>query len=160
MTIVTYQTAHKAAISALIIGIQRGEFNVPITLEDQPDLADIPNFYQIKNGNFWVALDDNEAVIVSIALIDIGAQSGAIRKMFVHQDFRGRELGIAQQLFETLLASATAHGMYHLYLGTIERLVAAQRFYARNGFTPIEKTDLPPSFPLMPIDTLFFQWHI
>ncbi len=30
----------------LIVTIQQKEFNIPITAEDQPDLRNIPNYYQ------------------------------------------------------------------------------------------------------------------
>jgi hypothetical protein len=46
--------------------------------------------------------------------------------------------------------------MQHLYLGTIERLQAAIRFYERNGFTYLPKQDLPASFPIMAVDTHFY----
>lgn len=41
-------------------------------------------------------------------------------------------------------------------LGTTEAFVAAHRFYKRNGFAIIAKADLPPAFPLMPLDTRFY----
>lgn len=160
MTITTYQEAHKTAIANLIINIQRGEFNVPITLEQQPDLAEIPNFYQRGKGNFWVALNDEQQVIGTLAVIDMGEEAGAIRKMFVHKDYRGKEFGVAQRLFDTLLDWGKDKNIKHFYLGTLERLGAARRFYERNGFTMIEKNDLPPSFPLMPVDTHFYQLNI
>ena len=159
MTITTYQEAHKTAIGELIINIQRGEFNVPLTLADQPDLADIPNFYQQDKGNFWVALNDEAQVVGTIAVIDIGDESGTIRKMFVHRDYRGKEFGIAQRMFDTLIAWGNKEGLKHFYLGTLERLGAARRFYERNGFTAIEKIDLPSSFPIMAVDTHFYQLH-
>jgi putative acetyltransferase len=159
MIIKTYQDEHKEQIASLIINIQRGEFNVPITLADQPDLANIPSFYQIKKGDFWVAENDLGEVVGTIALIDIGENEGVIRKMFVHRDFRGKTHGVAQALFNTLFERAQEADMNGLYLGTIARLEAAIRFYERNGFTPIEKQDLPASFPLMVVDTHFFQLH-
>ncbi len=159
MTIKTYEEAHKEQISNLIINIQRNEFKVPITLADQPDLANIPSFYQIKKGDFWVAENDMGNVIGTIALIDIGGNEGAIRKMFVHKDYRGKKLGVAQSLFNTLFKRAKEAEMNALYLGTIARLEAAIRFYERNGFTPIEKQDLPATFPLMAVDTHFYQLH-
>ena len=54
----------------VILTIQQSEFGIPITLEAQPDLLDIPSFYQKDNGNFWIALDGQE-VIGTIALIAI-----------------------------------------------------------------------------------------
>ena len=38
---------------------------------DQPDLLQIPQFYQSGAGNFWVALDGEE-VVGTVALLDIG----------------------------------------------------------------------------------------
>ena len=160
MTITTYQEDYKKAIANLIINIQQGEFNVPITIEQQPDLADIPNFYQKGKGNFWIALNDESEVIGTLAIIDMGDNSGAIRKMFVHHDYRGKEFGVAQKLFQTLKGWSKVQNIQHLYLGTLERLGAARRFYERNGFTNIEKQDLPVSFPLMAVDTHFYQIHL
>lgn len=159
MTITTYSDEHNLQVSQLIINIQRGEFNVPITLADQPDLAIIPEFYQIKRGNFWVALNEENEVVGSIALIDMGGHEGAIRKMFVKKEYRGKEFGIAQKLFDTLLDWSKSHDINALYLGTIERLQAAIRFYERNGFTFIEKQNLPATFPLMAVDTHFYEVH-
>jgi putative acetyltransferase len=159
MTITTYQESFKSQIPELIINIQRGEFNVPITLADQPDLNDIQNFYQIKKGNFWVAITEEHEVIGTIALIDMGGKEGAIRKMFVKKEYRGKEFGIAQKLLDTLIDWCKEKDIHGLYLGTIERLQAAIRFYERNGFTFIEKKNLPATFPLMPVDTHFYEVH-
>jgi putative acetyltransferase len=159
MTISTYKDEHNAQVSQLIINIQRGEFNVPITLADQPDLAIIPEFYQINRGNFWVALNDENEVIGSIALIDMGGHEGAIRKMFVKKEYRGKGFGIAQKLLDGLIDWSKNHDINALYLGTIERLQAAIRFYECNGFTFIEKQNLPTTFPLMPVDTHFYEVH-
>ena len=53
--IITYLPEHQDSIAELITTIQQKEFGVPITLQDQPDLLDIDNFYRQKNGNFWCA---------------------------------------------------------------------------------------------------------
>jgi hypothetical protein len=50
--IVQYETAYQAGVVSVIIPIQREEFGLPIALEDQPDLRDIPSFYQTGAGNF------------------------------------------------------------------------------------------------------------
>ena len=54
----------------LIVGIQRGEFGIDISAEQQPDLRSIQSFYQTAAGNFWVALADGH-VIGTISLLDI-----------------------------------------------------------------------------------------
>jgi N-acetylglutamate synthase-like GNAT family acetyltransferase len=152
----TYQEKYKAEIAQLILNIQQNEFNVPVTISDQPDLLDIENFYFRKNGNFWVAVE-NERVIGTIALIDIGNRQSALRKMFVHKDYRGKEKGIGQLLLNTLIGWCRQKGINEVYLGTVEQLHAAKRFYERNGFVKVEKATLPETFPLMPVDTEFFK---
>lgn len=74
--------------------------------------------------------------------------------------YRGKEFGIAQKLFDLLLSSAQEGGINAIYLGTLERLQAAIRFYERNGFSLIAKQDLPASFPIMAVDTHFFERKI
>ena len=90
MMIGFYQERYKEAIAELILNIQQNEFNVPVTITDQPDLLNIPTVYCRKNGNFWVAVED-EKVIGTIALIDFDNKQAALRKMFVHKDYRGKE---------------------------------------------------------------------
>ncbi len=156
ITIQPFKNQDTEQIVNLILNIQQNEFQVPITINEQQDLLDIPNFYQQKKGNFWVAKHENE-VVGTIALIDCGENIGAIRKMFVKKEFRGKEHGIAQRLLDILVESAQENQITNVYLGTLERLQAAIRFYERNGFTLIEKQNLPSVFPIMPVDTHFFE---
>lgn len=82
---------------------------------------------------------------------------GAIRKMFVNQEWRGKDKNVALALLHTLEAWSQQHGITKLYLGTVEQLKAAQRFYAREGFSLIEADTLPTSFPRMAVDTIFYH---
>ncbi|MES2520554.1 MAG: GNAT family N-acetyltransferase [Bacteroidota bacterium] len=159
ITIQPFENQDTEQIVNLILNIQQNEFQVPITINEQQDLLNIPNFYQQKKGNFWVAKHNNE-VVGTIALIDCGENIGAIRKMFVKKEFRGKEYGIAQKLLDILEKSAQVNQITNLYLGTLERLQAAIRFYERNGFKLIEKQKLPSVFPIMPVDTHFFEKEI
>jgi len=143
----------------LILNIQQNEFQVPITINEQQDLLNIPGFYQHGKGNFWVA-KYGEEVVGTIALIDCGENIGTIRKMFVKKEFRGKEYGIAQRLMDILETTSRENDIKNLYLGTIEKLQAAIRFYIRNGFKLIEKQNLPSVFPIMSVDTHFFEKEI
>jgi N-acetylglutamate synthase-like GNAT family acetyltransferase len=156
MNIEIYTEKYKDNIAALILNIQNNEFNVPVTLADQPDLLDIENFYFKKNSKFWVATE-NGKLIGTIALIDIDNGQAALRKMFVHKDYRGKEKAVGQLLLDTLLAWCKQKNIFEIYLGTVEQLHAAKRFYVKNGFVKIEKATLPEKFPLMQVDTEFFK---
>ncbi|MDE1907667.1 MAG: GNAT family N-acetyltransferase, partial [Rhodospirillales bacterium] len=63
--------ADEQGVVDLILPIQQGEFGVPVTLQDQPDLLEIPAFYQINGGGFWVAEAEGR-IIGSIALKAFG----------------------------------------------------------------------------------------
>ncbi|MFD2285520.1 GNAT family N-acetyltransferase [Pedobacter petrophilus] len=144
-------------IIEVILPIQQIEFNVAIDLAAQPDLLDIEKYYDGSGGAFWGAKRDGE-LIGTIGLIAAAEhESATIRKMFVKKEFRGKELGIAQVLLETLLAYCRAEHLNKVYLGTKDILQAACRFYERNGFKQIAAEDLPVYFPRMAVDNVFYN---
>lgn len=159
MIIEDYQSEYQDGIIELIVGIQRSEFGLDITADDQPDLADIPNFYIQGKGNFWVAADNNQ-VVGTISLLDIGDDTVALRKMFVAESHRGKEKGVANQLLNTAFDWAEANQLKAIYLGTTSKFLGAHRFYEKNGFSEIMKSALPESFPVMAVDTKFYKREI
>jgi len=160
--IVPLEPAHRASAAALIVAIQREEYGIAITLADQPDLVDIDGFYRVGRGNFWVALDggDGDRVVGTIALKDIGNDQAALRKMFVAASHRGRELGVAKALLDTLLAWCAEQGLREVFLGTTERFVAAHRFYEKHGFVAHAPDALPAAFPRMAVDSRFYRLEV
>ena len=155
MRIVSYSPQYTQGVADLIVPIQREEFQIEISHQDQPDLMDIPAFYQQGAGGFWLALD-GEQVVGTIALKDIGQGGGALRKMFVAPSYRGRDKGVAKALLDTVLDHAKKSGMTTLYLGTTAKFLAAHRFYEKNGFVSIGADALPDTFPRMTVDTRFY----
>jgi len=155
-----YTEENKNDIIDLILDIQQNEFEIPISKDDQPDLNDIPNFYQSGNGNFWVALNNKNQIVGTVALIDIGSRQGALRKMFVRQDYRGRTHNVAKLLLQQLMEWARQRNIEGIYLGTTEKFLAAHQFYEKNGFIQIDKEDLPNAFPIMKVDTKFYKYTI
>jgi N-acetylglutamate synthase-like GNAT family acetyltransferase len=153
--IIRYSDAHLLGVRDLILPIQRDEFGIEITYEDQPDLQDVDGFYRKGCGDFWVAVDETE-VVGSIALIDIGEGRGALRKMFVRRDHRGAAAGVAQRLLDCVLKHAVAQGLREILLGTTSKFLAAHRFYQKAGFELVDEADLPDSFPRMKVDTRFY----
>lgn len=99
----TYSAEYSNSVASLILHIQQQEFQIPVTISDQPDLVDIPGFYQTREGNFWIALDD-VVVVGTVGLLDIGAGQGALRKMFVASSHRGPQIAVGKRLLEQLLA--------------------------------------------------------
>ncbi len=152
-----YLSGHQDQIIELVFRIL-AEFNLPLTVKNQPDLNQIPQFYQIGQGNFWVAFVDNR-VVGTIALVDIGNNQAALRKMFVDKDYRGKEKNIAQSLLNTLLTWSKQKGINEIYLGTQSIFLAAHRFYEKNGFVEISKRMLPKAFPANLVDSKFYAFY-
>ncbi|MCD5989555.1 GNAT family N-acetyltransferase [Pseudomonas sp. CDFA 553] len=150
-----FESADQQGVIDVILPIQREEFGISLTAEDQPDLQAIPDFYQVGKGDFWVAKHQGQ-VIGTIGLKDIGARQTALRKMFVAAPFRGLEFGVAAQLLNTLLENAWQRGVQEIYLGTTDKFLAAHRFYEKHGFVDVAKEDLPDSFPVMKVDSKFY----
>lgn len=159
VTVLPFRAGFERDVIDLIVGIQRDEFGIEITAEQQPDLRDIPAFYQRGSGNFWLAIESGR-VVGTLALLDIGNRQTALRKMFVHPDFRGGEAGTAQGLLATLLDHAREHGVREIFLGTTAKFLAAHRFYEKNGFAEIAQSALPPAFPVMAVDVKFYARRV
>jgi N-acetylglutamate synthase-like GNAT family acetyltransferase len=157
--IIEYQEQYTSQLVELILGIQVGEYGIATSLEAQPDLLQIPEFYQVNNGNFWLALD-GEKVVGTISLKIFSPAQGALRKMFVADGYRGKPHNIAQQLFERLRATAEQQKLTTIYLGTTDKYLAAHRFYEKNGFVLMNKTQLPEEFPIVLVDNRFYRLDI
>lgn len=143
----------------MIVAIQQGEFGLPISARDQPDLADVDGFYRATGGEFWVATDHATGDVVgTVAAVVFDDGQVALRKMFVTETQRGS--GLAAQLMRTVLDWADSAGHATVWLGTTSVMHAAHRFYARHGFEQVEPDDLPDRFPRMAVDSLFFRRRV
>jgi len=154
-----YTDIYKNKVADLILNIQNKEFGIPITLDEQSDLNEIPIFYQTCNGNFWIAKIDGN-LTGTIGLLDIGNGKAALRKMFVDKNYRGKEFSIGQKLLNNLIIWANQKNITEIYLGTTEKFIGAQRFYEKNGFLEIQKHALPKEFPVMDVDVKFYQFSV
>ena len=159
MNIVPFIPDYTEQVIDVILTIQNTEFDIPISRDQQPDLDNIPGYYQQGAGNFWVALD-GEQVVGTISLLDIGNGQGALRKMFVHRDYRGGERGVARQLLHTLFDWARAHQYTAIFLGTTDKFLAAHRFYEKSGFIEVTADELPSAFPKMRVDNKFYKYTL
>lgn len=155
LSIRNYTDSDQEQVVQLILHIQQQEYNIPITKEDQPDLLSIQSFYQQGNGNFWVACDGDQ-IVGTIALLDIGNQQVALRKMFVNANYRGKVWNTAPLLLEQAISWSQQQQVTQIYLGTTLQFIAAHRFYEKHGFEEIEIKQLPDSFPIMKVDTKFY----
>ena len=62
MQIITYQEKYKQQIIDLILDIQNNEAKINLSLEEQPDLLDIPICYEKDGGEFWLAVEGDKGL--------------------------------------------------------------------------------------------------
>ncbi len=156
--VVEFEDRYQQSVEELVLPIQQIEFGVKITREEQPDLVDIKKVFQKGNGNFWVALCDGK-VVGTVGVVDIGHQQVALKKMFVHADFRGKKFGIAQTLMDRAKRWCDERSIKSILLGTTQQMRAAHRFYEKNGFVELMQSELPPNFPVVHVDSKFYKFE-
>lgn len=155
--IIPYSSKYKKEVIKLISSIQRSEYQINIDPKQQPDLSNIINHYQINKGNFWLALND-EKVIGTIGLLDIGGKQAAMRRFFVDKAYRGKD--VAKSLFKTLVHWSNELNISTIFLGTASAFRAAHRFYEKNGFQIVSKKEIPNSFPRMAVDHKYYKMEL
>lgn len=153
--IIPFNNSFQIDVVNLILDIQQNEFSIPVTIDDQPDLKNITEYYK----KFWIAVYKKK-LLGTIGFIDYDEKKGAIRKMFVHKDFRGKPFGISQLLLKTLMDYAQANKFEAISLGTVQKLIGAQKFYEKNNFIKIKANQLDEKFPRMAVDTVFYRIKI
>lgn len=157
--ITEFQEGHQQSVEDLVLPIQRLEFMVSITREEQDDLVNIKGVFQKGNGNFWVAVCADQ-VVGTIGVVDIGEGQVALKKMFVHRDFRGKEHGIAEALLNKAKDWCRKRSIKQIFLGSTAQMLAAHRFYEKNGFVAVEVSDLPKAFPIVHVDSKFYRHDV
>lgn len=151
-----FHSSDEFAVNDLIRGIQKTEFG--FTEEDfpQPELRDIENFYLASGGNFWVA-HLGETLVGTAALLDLGNGVAKLGRMFVHSEYRGKPLRIAQTLLNTALAWGKSKQLNLVCFETTPEPCAAHSFYRRNAFIEVNSSEFPPEYPLCPYPSRYFM---
>jgi putative acetyltransferase len=129
MSIVPFQPGHEDGFRSLVSDTLL-EFGFEHDPEFDGDLDDPAATY----AALWVAVED-ERVVGSVALRDLGDGAVELKRMYLRPDQRGRGLG--KQLLALALDWARAHGKKLIRLDTSEQMVAAQRLYEANGFVRV-----------------------
>ena len=92
----------------------------------------------IKNGgNLWIALDEDENVIGTIALKKHNNEEAEIKMLYVKKDYRGK--GLSKELYNKLIKKSKEMNFNRIFLGTYDRLERAIYFYKKVGFKQIEE---------------------
>lgn len=147
ITIIPYQRIYQADIEALLDEIAM-EFSSPISSPKKMD--------QSKSlDKYWLAIDD-QTIAGTVGIIMIDPHTAILKSMFVRKEYRGKTKGVSKSLLHKALDWCENEKMLSLYLGTMTQFKAAQKFYEKNGFKPINKSELPSHFIHNPLDTVFY----
>ncbi len=143
MEIIRYDEKYKQQIIDLILRIQNDEEKIGLSLAEQPDLLDIPMYYDRNGGGFWIAVEQG-AVVGTVACMNYGDGNAVLKKFFVREDWRSKKLGLA--LYQTAISYLKEKGYVQVLLDTPSVAKASHRFYERAGFRKINVGELPFSY--------------
>lgn len=103
-----------------------------------PDLGRFSEIYNSEERKYWVA-EENGTVIGGVGIAPLEGADPTVcelQKMYCLPKARGT--GVAHELIKIALEQAAK--FYRLcYLETFGNMLAAQKFYAKHGFSRIEK---------------------
>ena len=86
---------------------------------------------------FFLVARSGERVVGCVGLRPVAPLAAEIKRMWVATDLRGT--GLAVDLLRETERRAVAHGYTRILLDTNAALTAALRFYAAQGYVPIER---------------------
>jgi putative acetyltransferase len=92
----------------------------------------LPGSYSSAGGAFFIAEDADGRLVGTAGVFPTGPGLYELRKMYLLPATRGT--GAGQQLFDACLDFVRAQQGTTIALDTTEQMVAAIRFYERNGF--------------------------
>ena len=95
-----------------------------------------PHSFQVPRAGFWVALM-GETPIGSVGLKPFSDHVAELSAMYVSPDYRGA--GVAQNLMHALETHARQQAFVSIRLRAGGPQPEAVRFYAKMGFTPIDR---------------------
>ena len=89
------------------------------------------NTYKNNGGNFWLAVDD-EKIVGTISIENIGNNIGILKGMYIDKEYRGRK--IASNLLNILLNFAKEKKYKKIVLDTYKEFEIAIKYYEKIGF--------------------------
>lgn len=157
MRIESYSKKYDNEIIPLILNIQNNEAGIGLSLQEQPDLLDIEQYYLQNGGEFWIALSGDN-VIGTIGLMIKEQQCAVLKKFFVKKEFRSQKVGLA--LYNELLEYAKSTGVHYIILDTPAVAHASHKFYEKAGFCKISTEELPVPYSYPDRDSILYMLNL
>lgn len=95
--------------------------------------------YITNRGKIWIAIDDNDNVVGTIAVRKHNDTEAELNKFYVRKDYRGK--GLSKELYGKVMETIKEVNCNRIFLGTYDKLNTAVNFYLRRGFTQIDEVE-------------------
>ncbi len=127
-------------IADLVFSILK-EYNLkPDPVATDADIKDIEQSYFERGGTFYVLEEKDGSIIGAYGLYPVDRQTCELRKMYLHNSYRGKGLG--KLLLEDALSKARQIGFKKMTLETASVLKEAISLYKSYGFVEYQPEHL------------------
>lgn len=100
-------------------------------------LSKVNNLEYIRSGgNMWMAVDDSDEIIGTIAIMKKDKNTAELKSFYVNKKYRGN--GISKKLFSVAMEYCKQINLHKIFLGTYDTMETAICFYKKRGFSEIE----------------------
>lgn len=145
-TIKEFDKKYNKQVNEFIISIFVDEYGFE---ECRRELEEQDNYAYIKNGgNFWIAVNENDDVVGTMALRKHNDEEMELKKLYVRSDYRGK--GLSKELYSKAMDVSKDKKIQRIFLGTYNKLETAENFYKRRGFELYDEKD----------DAIYFELYI
>jgi GNAT superfamily N-acetyltransferase len=124
----------------LIISIMKNEFAEDIDAYPLKDLDDISASYGNIGEAFFVGVDSHDVVVGTIAIKREDDRTALLRRVFVHPDYRRRQLG--SMLMDRAIEFCREVGYQEIILKTTSKMTGAIKLCQSKKFVERAKIDL------------------
>jgi len=140
---VTFRSATNAdipAIKELVYGVLNEYGLEPDPETTDADLEDIQASYFDRGGRFDVLVNEEDEIVGTVGLYNLGSEICELRKMYLQPSSRGR--GHGKRILDFSIQNAHSMGFKRVILETASVLKEAIVLYERFGFRPLQSHSL------------------
>ena len=92
--------------------------------------------YAKSGGLMWIAVNEDDEVIGTIAIMKKSQKSAELKTFYVDNNYRGN--GISKKLYTTAIEYCKKIHVNKVFLGTYDRMETAIHFYKNRGFNEVK----------------------
>lgn len=92
--------------------------------------------YAKSGGLMWIAVNEEDDVIGTIAIMKKSQKSAELKTFYVDNNYRGN--GISKKLYTTAIEYCKKIHVNKVFLGTYDRMETAIHFYKNRGFNEVK----------------------